>query len=326
MTKVMGYIRAYHNIFGVRCFMHVVEVENVSKKFKYQGKDFFALKDISFDIEEGEIFGLLGPNGAGKSTLLNILIGILFPDSGNVKIFGKNPLKNNDLFEKMNFVSGETRFHWALKVKDIFEFHGRLYGIPRNKRITETKKLAKFFEIERIMESKFSNISTGERMRLIMAKALLNSPELLLLDEPTVGLDPDIAIKVRNEIKRINKELGTTIILTSHYMHELEQLCDRIAFINKGRIVDIGTVESVKLRKFATYDLIIKVRSVKSKEFLRKRGFVIKGNILKKELPADENISETLSMLAEKGIEITEIESRKPTLEDYFVKILGGKK
>lgn len=306
--------------------MPVVEVENVSKKFKYQGKDFFALKDISFDIEEGEIFGLLGPNGAGKSTLLNILIGILFPDSGKVKIFGKNPLKNNNLVEKMNFVSGETRFHWSLKVKDILEVHGRLYGIPKNKRITETKKLANFFEIERIMESKFSNISTGERMRLIMAKALLNSPKLLLLDEPTVGLDPDIAIKVRNEIKRINKKLGTTIILTSHYMHELEQLCDKIAFINKGQIVDIGSVENVKLRKFATYDLIIKVKEVKNREFLRRNGFLIKGNLLEKELPADENISETLSMLAEKGIEITEIESRKPTLEDYFVKILGDKK
>ncbi|MBS3052911.1 MAG: ABC transporter ATP-binding protein [Candidatus Aenigmarchaeota archaeon] len=306
--------------------MSIVEVENVSKKFKSGKKDFFALKDVSFDIKKGEIFGLLGPNGAGKSTLLNILIGILFPDSGNVKIFGKNPLKNNDLFEKMNFVSGETRFHWALKVKDILEFHGRLYGIPKNKRITETKKLAKFFEIEHILENKFSNISTGEKMRLIMAKALLNNPKLLLLDEPTVGLDPDIAIKTRNEIKRINKKLGTTIILTSHYMHEIEQLCDRIAFINKGVIVDIGSVDSVKLRKFASYDLTIKVRSVKNREFLRRKGFLINGNILRKELPADENISETLSMLAEKGMEIIEIESRKPTLEDYFVKMLGDKK
>ena len=306
--------------------MSIVEVENVSKKFKSGKKDFFALKDVSFDIKKGEIFGLLGPNGAGKSTLLNILIGILFPDSGNVKIFGKNPLKNNDLFEKMNFVSGETRFHWALKVKDILEFHGRLYGIPKNKRITETKKLAKFFEIEHILENKFSNISTGEKMRLIMAKALLNNPKLLLLDEPTVGLDPDIAIKTRNEIKRINKNLGPTIILTSHYMHEIEQLCDRIAFINKGVIVDIGSVDSVKLRKFASYDLTIKVRSVKNREFLRRKGFLINGNILRKELPADENISETLSMLAEKGMEIIEIESRKPTLEDYFVKMLGDKK
>ena len=306
--------------------MSIVEVENVSKKFKSGKKDFFALKDVSFDIKKGEIFGLLGPNGAGKSTLLNILIGILFPDSGNVKIFGKNPLKNNDLFEKMNFVSGETRFHWALKVKDILEFHGRLYGIPKNKRITETKKLAKFFEIEHILENKFSNISTGEKMRLIMAKALLNNPKLLLLDEPTVGLDPDIAIKTRNEIKRINKKLGTTIILTSHYMHEIEQLCDRIDFINKGVIVDIGSVDSVKLRKFASYDLTIKVRSVKNREFLRRKGFLINGNILRKELPADENISETLSMLAEKGMEIIEIESRKPTLEDYFVKMLGDKK
>src|SRR3989338_513405 len=306
--------------------MSIVEVENVSKKFKSGKKDFFALKDVSFDIKKGEIFGLLGPNGAGKSTLLNILIGILFPDSGNVKIFGKNPLKNNDLFEKMNFVSGETRFHWALKVKDILEFHGSLYGIPKNKRITETKKLAKFFEIEHILENKFSNISTGEKMRLIMAKALLNNPKLLLLDEPTVGLDPDIAIKTRNEIKRINKKLGTTIILTSHYMHEIEQLCDRIAFINKCVIVDIGSVDSVKLRKFASYDLTIKVRSVKNREFLRRKGFLINGNILRKELPADENISETLSMLAEKGMEIIEIESRKPTLEDYFVKMLGDKK
>lgn len=304
--------------------MQIVEVRNVSKKFGRGKKDFYALRDVSIGVEQGEIFGLLGPNGAGKTTLLNIIIGILLPDAGEARLFGESRI--SDAAERINLVSAETRFHWSLKSKDILEFYGRIYGIPKDKRTKTTRELAKFFGIENILEKKFSSLSTGERMRLILAKALLNEPELLLLDEPTVGLDPDIAIKVRNEIKRINKELGTTIMLTSHYMHEVEQLAGRIAFINRGRIVDVGSVDRVKLRKFATYDVIIKVKEVRDAAFLRSSGFAVSGNTIRKSLSLDENISDVLSLLADRGIRITDLESRKPTLEDYFVSMLDEKR
>ncbi len=303
--------------------MNVIEVTNASKKFKYRGEDFFAVKNASFTVKKGEIFGLLGPNGAGKTTLLNMIVGILVPDSGSVKVFGKNTQKDRDILEQVSFASGDAHFHWGMRTRDVLNFYARLYGINKKEREKRIENLARFFGLKRVMYSKFGYLSTGERMRLIFSKALLNRPKLLLLDEPTLGLDPDIAIKVRKEIIRINKRFGTTILLTSHYMHEVEQLADRIAFINKGRIVDIGTIQKLKLSHFSTYDVFIKVKEVKDKKFLNKLGFHVNGTMLYKEMDIDENISELLSKLMRKGFKILDVESKKPTLEDYFVKMTG---
>lgn len=305
--------------------MHVIEINNVSKKFREKGKDVYAVRDVSFNVRKGEIFGLLGPNGAGKTTLLNMLIGLLTPDEGYVRIYGKDIIENRKLLEDISFVSGFTRFHWVLRLKDILKFYSMVYGIPKRQREKKISRLVKFFDIEHLMNKRFDYLSTGERMRLIFTKALLNDPKILLLDEPTLGLDPDIAIKTRNEIKRINKKFKTTILLTSHYMHEVEQLSQRLAFMDKGRIIDIGSVKDVKIKKFDTYDAIIKVANVKNPAFLRRNGFRIKGNTLYKTIPIDKNISEIVSLLTQKNYDILNIETKKPTLEDYFVKISRGK-
>ncbi len=304
----------------------IIEATNVSKKFTIKKKDFWALKNVSFSVGKGEIFGLLGPNGAGKTTIMNIILGLLVQDHGTVKVFGKNLLKNRELMEKINNASGNTKFHWALRPRDVLRFYAMVYNVPKEKIDSRIDKLEKFFGIEELRQRKFYMLSTGERMRLVLAKSLINKPELLLLDEPTLGLDPDISLKVRKEIKRINRKFKTTIILTTNYMQEAEQLADRIGFINRGEIVDTGKTEKVKMAQFSTYEILLKVREVKDKALLARHGFAARGNIISKTMKTDENVSEILGLLSKMKYEIIDIETKKPTLEDYFVKITGGKK
>jgi len=302
--------------------MDAIEVLGISKEFKENGKKVWALQDVSFTVKKGEIFGLLGPNGAGKTTLLNIMARVLVPDKGKIRILGIDVQKDMGILERINTVSGDSRFHWVLRTEDILKFYAKAYGIPEPERSKRIKELIAFFDIQHVSRRKFTQLSTGERMRLIFAKAMLNHPEVLLLDEPTLGLDPSIAIRVREEIIRVNKNFNTAVLLTSHYMNEVEQLSDRIAFIYEGKIVDMGSVEKVKTRHFGTYQVFLTVKNVKDTSFLRKSGFAVQGRTLKKELGTQENLSEVLAVLHQKGYSILDVKTKRPTLEDYFVKIL----
>lgn len=301
----------------------LIKVKNISKIFKEARKSFYALKDITFSIKKGEIFGVLGPNGSGKTTLLNIMTGLLLPDSGTVTISGRIPWKDPSVLEQLNSVSAGVRFHWSLRVKDVFSFYARIYGLTKKQRIERTTQLIKFFDLKDLLNKKVEHLSTGQATRLALAKAMINSPKILLLDEPTMGLDPDIAAKVRTHISRINKRYGTTIILTSHYMDEVEQLADRIAFLSRGRLVDIGTIKKVKLRHLKTYDVIFSVERVKNRTALLKNGFKIRKKQLFYKLPIEKSISDILYVLLTLGIRINDIRIKRPTLEDYFIKMLG---
>jgi ABC-2 type transport system ATP-binding protein len=307
--------------------MDAIEIEGVSKKFRETGKVFWALKDVSFTVRKGEIFGLLGPNGAGKTTLLNILVRLLIPDSGKIRILGEDIAGRGRVLEKINFVSGDTKFHWVLTVEDVLKFYSIAYNLPPAVRKERVEELIEFFGISYVRNRRFNRLSTGERMRLIFAKAMLNHPRVLLLDEPTLGLDPAVAIRVRAEIKRVNRKFGTTILLTSHYMSEVEQLSERIAFIHRGEIIDMGKVEKVKLKRFGSYDVIVKIKGSPDMKFLQAHNFQVSGNVLKRRLLVGENLSNILSLLHRKGYEILDVQTKKPTLEDYFVRILKeGKK
>ncbi|MBU4373557.1 MAG: ABC transporter ATP-binding protein [Euryarchaeota archaeon] len=203
------------------------------------------LKNVSIEIEEGEIFGILGPNGAGKTTLISILSTLTIPDSGKVEVFGLDALKEaNRVKSIVNISSGNPNFPWSLTVYENLRYFSMLYGLKNKEKAIEN--VIATLELEPFRNARFESLSTGTKQRLSLAKALLNEPSLLFLDEPTMGLDPDMAIKIRKMIKRIHDEKGITIVLTTHYMKEAEQLCGRIAFIKKGEIIANAPPDELK--------------------------------------------------------------------------------
>jgi len=194
------------------------------------------LKNVSIEIEDGEIFGILGPNGAGKTTLISILSTLTIPDSGTVEVFGLDALEDpNNVKSIVNISSGNPNFPWSLTIYENLRYFSMLYGLKNKEKAINN--VIGILELEPFRNVRFDSLSTGTKQRLSLAKALLNEPRLLFLDEPTVGLDPDMAIKIRKLIKQIHDEKEITVVLTTHYMKEAEQLCGRIAFIKKGEII-----------------------------------------------------------------------------------------
>ncbi len=229
--------------------MAVVEVKNLTKKY---GK-FVAVNGISFEVREGEILGFLGPNGAGKTTTIQMLLDLITPTSGSVKIFGKDPRKDRvEILQQVNFSSPYVSLPNNLKAKENLRVFAGLYGVKNYKQ--KIKELSDIFEMGDLLPKMTSSLSTGQMTRLNLAKALLNDPKLLLLDEPTSSLDPDIADRTRRLLQKIQKERGLTIIYTSHNMAEVEEICDRVIFINKGQITDDGTPQEI-IKKYGRKDL-----------------------------------------------------------------------
>lgn len=223
--------------------MNIIEVSNLVKKFG----PVTAVDDISFNIEEGKITGFLGPNGAGKTTTIQMLLDLITPTSGTIKIFGKEVHNNREyVLSRVNFSSPYVALPGNLKVWENLATFARLYGVKDVRK--KIKELSGFFGIEGFMNKMTSSLSTGQLTRLNLTKALLNDPQLLLLDEPTASLDPDIADRTRNLLMKIQKERGVTILYTSHNMVEVEELCERVIFINKGKIIDDGAPEQLVLK------------------------------------------------------------------------------
>ncbi len=229
--------------------LKIIEVKNLVKKF---GK-VEAVKGISFYVEEGTITGFLGPNGAGKTTTIQMLLDIITPTSGEIKIFGQNYKEHRqDILSKLNFSSPYVAMPGSLKVWENLYTFSRLYGVKNIKE--KIDELSSFFEIGGMMDKMTASLSTGQLTRLNLTKALINDPKLLLLDEPTASLDPDIADKTRILLRKIQKERGITILYTSHNMEEVEEICDRVIFVNKGEIKDEGTPEEL-IKKYGKQDM-----------------------------------------------------------------------
>src|SRR6266581_4676459 len=208
-----------------------------------------ALRGASLQVPRGAIFGLLGPNGAGKTTLLSILATLLLPDSGSATILGHDVVREAyAIRRRLNMASGNASFVWSLRPAEVLAFYGRLYGLHGRALKRRVNELLERFELTPHLKTEYNELSTGLKQRLALAKALLNRPEVLFLDEPTLGLDPDVSIRLRAQIAALRRERGTTIILTTHYMREAEELCDTIAFIKGGRILAQGTAEELKRR------------------------------------------------------------------------------
>lgn len=212
-----------------------------------------AVDGLSFKVEEGTITGLLGPNGAGKTTTIQMLLDLITPTGGSIRIFGKELSKHREeVLQLMNFSSPYVSLPGNLSVLENLLTFGRLYGVPNVRKKIEN--LADFFDIREFMTKMTSNLSTGQLTRLNLTKALLNDPKLLLLDEPTASLDPDIADRTRHMLERIKTERGVTILYTSHNMEEVEEICDRVIFIQHGRLKDEGTPAEL-VKKYGHEDL-----------------------------------------------------------------------
>jgi ABC-2 type transport system ATP-binding protein len=234
---------------------YAVAVKSVSKTFAsglLRKKYTHALKGVDLQVRRGEIFGLLGPNGAGKTTLLNILSTQLVADVGEVHILGRR-LRSSlagdqlDLKSRMNMCSGNPNFPWSMTVKEILTFYAMLYGVRRPRCGAVVGECMDMLDLQEYANRRYDVLSTGTKQKLALAKSLLNDPEILFLDEPTIGLDPDIAARIRRLIRDIHVRKGITILVTTHYMREAEELCERIAFIKGGTIRATGT--SVDLKK-----------------------------------------------------------------------------
>jgi ABC-2 type transport system ATP-binding protein len=200
-----------------------------------------ALRGVSLEIEDGEFFGLLGPNGAGKSTLIHCATGLAQPTGGTIRIFGHDAI---DHYEQARLAVGlapqDLNIDWFLTVEETLDYHGGYFGMPRRQRRERAAELLEIFSLTEKRGDRTRTLSGGMKRRLILARALMHRPRLLILDEPTAGVDVELRLELWHYVQRINAE-GTTILLTTHYLEEAEQLCDRIAFINHGQIVAQGS-------------------------------------------------------------------------------------
>jgi ABC-2 type transport system ATP-binding protein len=234
----------------------IVEVQHLRKEFDGT----VAVADISFTVNRGEIVGLLGANGAGKTTTIQILLGLTTASAGSVRVFGKDLEHHRvEILQRCNFSSAYTGLPSNLKVWENLLIFSKLYGV--NNYRARTDELLALLEIAHLKKKITGHLSSGESTRVNLCKALLNDPELLLLDEPTASLDPDIADKVRKLLRRIQREHSTTMIYTSHNMRDVEEVCDRVLFMHKGRIIAEGSPKQVmdKFQQRSLEDVFISV-------------------------------------------------------------------
>ncbi len=306
--------------------MLALEVENLTKN--YNG--FRALDSVSFKVNEGEIFGLLGPNGAGKTTLMEILAGIRYPTSGVVKIFGMDALKGNrrEVNRLIGFNPQETMLYDDLTGMENLEFIASLYLMDKSTFKSRLEDLMKLMDVKNLLGKRVGKLSGGQKRRLSIIASIIHSPKLLILDEPTVGLDPE----ARRDFWRVIWELrdrGSTIILSTHYMEEADELCDRVAIMDSGKVVAIGRPDDLK-RKYGGKSKIFIYTKLK---LLENAGRILKeigyqANRMADSLVIEENepselVPYLISEMSRKGVQPERVEIRSPTLEDVFLNLTG---
>ncbi len=300
----------------------VLEVIGLTKKFK----DFTAVNNISFDIKEGEILGLLGPNGAGKTTTIHMLLDVMDPTSGSISYFGK-PLKGNrsEILKNVNFSSAYISLPWLFTVEEVLRVYANLYEVPNKE--YRIKRLLAEFEIEHLRKKSIHTLSAGEMARLLLTKAFVNYPKIILLDEPTASLDPDIAVKIREFLRRQQKEYKVSMLFTSHNMAEVEEMCDNIVFLNNGKIIAKDKPENLSKQIPQSEVEFITKNIQNAKKFLdaQKISFIQNKNTFRISIKT-KDISRFLTVMASQNLEYEDININKPNLEDYFLKMSERRK
>jgi ABC-2 type transport system ATP-binding protein len=281
-----------------------------------------ALKNVSFNIEEGEIFGLIGKNGAGKTTLTKIIATLIQPTSGRVLVKGYDSVTDEVKVRSMiGLATAEERsFYWRLSCEQNLMFFARLYSLSDREAKRRIYELFEKLNLTPLAKRRFSELSTGNKQRLAIARALLPNPEVLLLDEPTRSLDPLAAAEMRSLIVSLK---GVSILLTSHNLSEIEELCHRVAIISKGKIQDIDTPENLRRKHKQTEQVSITFSGTNHIENLKISNFSIEKNgenyvlTFKREIN-DDLFNEVLRLLIQNGAKILDVETEKPTLLDVL--------
>ncbi|WP_059172106.1 ABC transporter ATP-binding protein [Bacillus sp. FJAT-27445] len=320
----------------------IISVKNVKRTyvteqgfFKKKTKTVEALKGISFEVKKGEVFGLLGPNGAGKTTMIKILTTMLIATEGQATILGLDAeTEYHKLRPQINFIlGGERNLYWRLSASDNLTYFADLYKIPRSNQKEQIPKLLQLVGLEDAANQRVETFSKGMKQRLQIARGLINDPKILFLDEPSIGLDPVSARNLRQIIRQLN-EKGTTIVLTTHYMHEADELCDRIAFINRGELIAIDTPDNLKKMlgqlSIVQFDCTngMKAKSLLSRNVslhhLEETTNDYFSTVRVQTREPQKVISLIYSGLGEKGVQ--NISITEPSLEDVYLHLIGGLK
>jgi ABC-2 type transport system ATP-binding protein len=301
----------------------VIRVNNLSKDFG----EIKAVNNVSFVVQQGEIFGFLGPNGAGKTTTIRMMTGVLKPTLGKIEIYGKDVWKNQIMVKQvLGNVPEESNVYMDLTGLKNLDFIGELYGISKRKRRERSLNLLKKFELYERRDALAKKYSKGMKQRLLLCMALMSQPRILFLDEPTSGLDVQSSIIIKNLIKEYNKN-GMTIFLTTHNMDVANELCDRIAIINKGKITKLDTPEDLRAieKKYQSINVHLS-REIELSEFRNLAGVnavtKVKDyyHIIINDL--DKFMAQLIDLTRSKNIMITKINTPEPSLEEIFIKII----
>ena len=302
---------------------NVLYVKDLDKVYaKNSSKSVHALKNLNLEVKEGEIFGLLGPNGAGKSTFINILAGTTIKTSGKVNVWGFNLDKNpRQVRASIGIVPQEVNVDPFFTPRDLLELQAGMYGIKKKDRITDT--ILKLVSLEDQAKSYTRRLSGGMIRRLLVAKALVHKPPIIILDEPTAGVDVELRNKFWDNLKQLNKQ-GVTIILTTHYLNEAEEMCNRIGILNKGNLVALDTTKNLlkkiqtKIVKFSVGNKVnINNNSLKSINVLNNEINELTVSYEKNAI----NIIEIINFINNQNINISDISTDDGDLEDVFLRL-----
>ena len=305
----------------------VLTVENLTKVYsnsKIKKKN-TALNDLSFQVQHGEVFGLLGPNGAGKTTFLSILGGTVAKTSGNVNVWGFDLDKNpRQVKASIGIVPQEVNLDAFFSPRKLLELQAGLYGVTKKDRITDL--ILKMVALEDKADAYSRSLSGGMKRRLLIAKAMVHQPPILILDEPTAGVDVELRKNLWTNVKELNKE-GVTIILTTHYLFEAQEMCDRIAIIDKGNLVALDTTQKL-LDRIQTKKITFKVENMDVNKILKMEGIQFKisskDSISVTYEKNSFNFEEIINYLSKNGIKILDIVTEDGDLEDVFVQLTNN--
>jgi len=302
---------------------NAVSVNRLTKIYaKNSTNSVVALNELNLEVKEGEIFGLLGPNGAGKTTFINILSGTVIKTKGSVNVWGFDIDKNpRQVRASVGIVPQEVNLDAFFSPRKLLELQAGLYGVPKKNRITDT--ILKMVSLEKQANSYSRSLSGGMKRRLLIAKAMVHQPPILVLDEPTAGVDVELRQNLWENVKNLNKQ-GVTIILTTHYLFEAQEMCDRIAILNKGDLVAHDTTKNL-LNRIKTKKIIFKVN--KSIDLSKKKisGLSFSSNVSNEIIISYERnkhkIEDIINIIKSEGVEIIDISTKDGNLEDIFIQL-----